>query len=153
MKPHAILTGPAARSRAGVRGLTVVEVVMAVFVLAVAITTGLAAMQRAFLQLDTARNLQLASSILQCEMEKERLLPWSTISSATYQPAIDATLLRDVSIAGRFTLSRSINAVNDQLVQVTLTATWRTYEGRNVSRTYTTYFCQGGLYNWIYANV
>lgn len=137
-------------------GLTVVEVAMAVMVLAIAITTGLAAMQRAFLQLDTARNLQIAGGILQGEMEKERLLPWATVSDAAYQPAIDAALLKNAAVAGRFTLSRTLAIVADrdgQLVQVTLTVKWRTFDGRTAARTYTTFFCQDGLYNWVYSNV
>jgi Tfp pilus assembly protein PilV len=133
-----------------------VEVSIAVMILAIAITTALAAMQRAFLQLDTARNLQLAGSILQCEMEKHRLLPWERVSDPAYQPVIDSSFLRNPAVAGRFTLSRSLAVVperNGQLVHVTLTVTWRTFDGRNLSRSYTTTFCQGGLFNRIYHNV
>jgi prepilin-type N-terminal cleavage/methylation domain-containing protein len=82
------------------RGLTLVEVVIAILVLGVTIATALAAMQRAFFQFDTARNLQLAGSILQCEIEKERLLDWARVSDATYQPAIDPAFLRNPAIAG-----------------------------------------------------
>lgn len=140
----------------GRAGLTLVEVAIAVVVLAFAITTALAAMQRAFLQFDTARNLQLAGSILQSEMEKERLLEWARVSDAGYQPTIDPALLKNPAIAGRFTLSRSLAVVperNGQLVQVTLTVTWRTFDGRSLSRSHTTFFCQDGLYNRIYLNV
>jgi hypothetical protein len=38
-------------------------------------------------------------------------------------------------------------------VQVTLTIRWRTLDGRNLTRSTTTFFCQDGLYNWIYFNV
>lgn len=128
---------------------------MAVIVLAMAITTALAAMQRAFLDLDAARNLRIAGSILQCEFEKERLLDWSRVSDLSYQPALDASFLRDPAVAGRFTLSRSVQPVAGaagQLVQVTLTVTWWGYDGRSVSRSHTTYFSEGGLYSYIYRN-
>ena len=129
---------------------------MAVMVLGVAIATALAAMQRAFFQFDTARNLQLASSILQCEIEKERLLDWARVSDQSYQPAIDPAFLRNPAVAGRFTLSRSLSVVPDhggQLVQVTLTLTWRSLDGRTLTRSTTTFFCKDGLYNRIYLNV
>ena len=70
----------APRSR---RGFTLVEVVLAVFVLALAMVTSLAALQRAFLNLDTARNLEIAANILQCEMEKQRVFDWAQLTSAT----------------------------------------------------------------------
>jgi Tfp pilus assembly protein PilV len=144
------------RAPLGDEAFTLVEVSIAVLVMALAITTALAAMQRAFLQMDTARSLQLASSIMQCEMEKERLLAWDRVSNASYQPTIDSALLKNPAVAGRFTLSRAVVVVPDrsgQLIQVTLTVTWRTLDGRSLTRSYTTHFCQGGLYNRIYLNV
>ena len=150
--PSHSLPPPAIRRRA----LTLVEVVMAILVLGVAIATALAAMQRAFFQFDTARNLQLAGSILQCEIEKERLLDWSRVSDAKYQPAIDPAFLRNAAVAGRFTMSRSVAVVPErggQLVQVTLTIAWRSLDGRTLTRSTTTFFCKDGLYNRIYLNV
>ena len=124
-------------------------------VLAMAISTSLVVMQRTYLALDTARNLETAGGIMQCEIEKERLLSWAQVSDATYQPAIDASYMRNPATAGRFTLSRSTAVMaqrSGQMVQVTLTVTWRSYDGRSLSRSYTTYFCNGGLYNYIYKN-
>jgi prepilin-type N-terminal cleavage/methylation domain-containing protein len=141
------------RSGKRIQGFTLLELALAVAVLSLAITTAIAVMQRALLNLDTARNLELASQILQCEFEKERLLPWAQVSSATYQPTIDASFLRNPAVAGRFTLSRSAALVSGrggQLVQVTLTVVWRSYDGRRLTRTHTTYFGAGGLYNFIY---
>lgn len=129
---------------------------MAVLVLALGLTTSFAAMQRAFLDLDTARSLDLAGSIMQCELEKERLFNWPQVSDATYQPAIDAALMRSPVVAGRFTLSRGVTVLpqrSGQMVQVTLTVQWRSHDGRNVSRSYTTYFCQGGLHDYFYPNL
>lgn len=145
---------PSARRR--LRAFTLVEVAFAVVVLAIAITTALAAMQRAFLHFDAARNLQLAASILQSEIEKERLLSWSQVSDPGRRPAIDAALLRSPLVAGRFTLSRALSVVperNGQMVQVTLTVTWRTFTGQEVSRSHTTFYCRDGLYNLVYLNV
>ncbi|MDD2764755.1 MAG: hypothetical protein PHE83_12365 [Opitutaceae bacterium] len=135
------------------RGLTIAEVALAVIVLAMAITTSISALQRAFLDLDTARNLEIAGNILQCEMEKERLFSWTQASDATYQPVIDTSFARNPAIAGRFTLSRSLTTLagrSGQMVQITLTVRWRTSDGRSLSRSYTTYYGQGGLYAYVY---
>jgi len=60
------------RLRPPVRGgFTLVEVAMAVAILALVLTTSLTVMQRVFTELDTARNLEIATNILQCEMEEE----------------------------------------------------------------------------------
>lgn len=126
---------------------------MAVLVLALALTTSITAMQSAFLQFDTARNLEIAANILQCEMEKERLFTWTQASDATYVPVIDSSFARNTSISGRFTLSRTLATVpgrSGQMVQITLTVRWRSYDGRNLSRSYTTYYTQGGLHAYLY---
>lgn len=127
---------------------------MAVFILALALTTSLAALQRAFLQLDTARNLEIAANILQCEMENERLFTWAQASNATYAPVIDPSFARNPAIGGRFTLSRSLvtlAAHSGQELQITLTVSWRGYDGRTLSRSYTSYYTQGGLYAYFYS--
>jgi len=136
-----------------IHAFTLVEVAMAVLVLALALTTSLSAMQSAFLQFDTARNLEIAANILQCEMEKERLFTWAEASDSTYVPVIDPSFARNTAIAGRFTLSRAVAVVaahGGQMVQMTLTVSWRGYDGRTLTRSYTTYYTQGGLYVHLY---
>ena len=135
------------------RAFTLVEVAMAVIILALALTTSLTAMQSAFLQFDTARNLGIAANILQCEMEKQRLMSWTAINNAGYVPVIDPSFARNPAIGGRFTLSRTVAAVaghSGQMVQITLTVSWRSYDGRSVARRYTTNYTQGGLYEHLY---
>ncbi len=135
------------------RAFTLVEVAMAVIVLALALTTSLTAMQRAFLQFDAARNLEIAANILQCEMEKQRLMNWTAINNAGYVPVIDASFARNPAIGGRFTLSRTVATLasrSGQMVQITLTVRWRGYDARTLTRSYTTYYTQGGLYEYFY---
>jgi Tfp pilus assembly protein PilV len=129
-------------------GFTLVEVTLAVAMLAMVITTSITTLQRALLNLDSARSLETASRIIQCEMEKERLLSWAEVSDSSYQPTVDASFLRLPSVAGRFTLSRTIALVpnrSSQMLQITLTATWRSYDGRSLSRSCTTYYGKNGL--------
>lgn len=128
---------------------------MAVFILATVIASAILVMQRALAELDAARNLDVAGRILQTEIEKERLFDWAQVSNAAYQPVIGAAFLGNPAVAGRFTLSRSLTDVPDcggQLVQVTLTVTWRGLDGRSESRSYTTWFDQGGLNEYYAGN-
>ncbi len=141
------------RRASGRRAFTIIEVAMTVFVLALAISTSITTLQRAFLNLDTARNLSTASVILQTEMEKERLFTWTKVSDATYRPTLDASYLRNPDVAGRFSLTRTVTALagrSGKVVQVTLTARWRSYDGRQLSRSFTSYFTQGGLNDFLY---
>lgn len=145
------ITRPVAGPR---RAFTIMEVTMSMFVLALIIATSVTTLQRAFLNLDTARNLSTASLILQTEIEKERLLNWTTVTS-NFQPTLDQIYLSNPEIAGRFSLTRTVAPVADhsgQLVQVTLKVTWRSYDRRQVSRTFTTYFANGGLNDFLYNN-
>ena len=95
-----------------------------------------------------ARNISTASTILQTQVENERLFTWARLTDPAYQPGLGAAFLRNPTVAGRFTLSRTMGAVpnrSNKMVQVTLTVRWRNYDGRSLERSYTTYFTQGGL--------
>ena len=150
---HSVATPP--RRRQSNRAFTLMEVAVAAFVLSLAITTSITTLQRAFANLDTARNLSTASAILQTEMENERLFTWTKINDSTYQPTIDASFLRNPSVAGRFTLSRTVTPVGSRTAQaqVTLTVRWRNYDGRSLSRSFTSYFTQGGLNDFVYNQI
>ena len=58
-------SGPATLRRLGRGGFTIVEVMAAAVVMALAITTSITTLQRGFLALDSARNLTMAGQILQ----------------------------------------------------------------------------------------
>lgn len=139
------------RSSRRVRAFTLVELMMAVGVFSLAVVTSITALQRAFNNLDTARNIETASRILQCEMEKQRLMTWAQIGTATNSPAIDPMFQSNPAVAGRFTLSRSTATVanrSGRILQITLTVTWRNYAGRTHQRSLTTYYGNGGLHTY-----
>jgi hypothetical protein len=136
------------------RAFTLVEVAVTAGVLALAITTSITTMQRAFSNLDTARNISTASTILQSEIENERLFTWAKLIDATYQPTLGTEYLRNPAVAGRFSISRTSTFVpnrSSQEIQVTVTVRWRNYDGRSLARSFTTYFTQGGLNDFFYA--
>jgi Tfp pilus assembly protein PilV len=152
------------RLSAGLQGFSLLEVMIAGTVLIFAITTSLTVMQRGFLSLDTARNLTIAGQILQCEMEKLRMRDWTAVSAYDFDPAtppdavaLDASFTSNASIGSRFKLYRDVANITTTtglgMRQVTYTVTWNSYDGRPLSRSYTTYYGQNGLYDYFYNSI
>lgn len=126
-------------------------------VMAFAITTSITTLQRGFASIDTARNFVIAGQIMQSEIEKMRVSPWSTTvtvtgisdyTDSTPAIAIDPAFTSSASIAHRFTLTRAMADPKPDLRQITLTVAWRNYDGRPMSRSYTTYYARYGLYDF-----
>ncbi len=134
-------------------GFTILEVMMAAIVMAFAITTSITTMQRGFLTLDTARNTTIAGQIMQSEFEKMRLAPWTTVdayASSTNPLAVDSSFTANAYIGTRFTMARTVTLIRTGMKQITLTVTWRNYNGRSISRSYSSYYGQNGLYDYFY---
>ncbi|MBI3887265.1 MAG: type II secretion system protein [Opitutae bacterium] len=151
MKPR-----PPAKKKTA-RGFTIVEVMMAAIVMAFAITTAITTMQRAFLALDTARNLTQANQIMQSEIERLRLKDWTTVnaySATATAVTIDSSYTNNAFIGSRFTLTRVATDVAGHplsgMKQVTFTISWNSYDRRTLSRSLTVYYGQNGLYDYFY---
>lgn len=135
------------------RGFTIVEVMVAAGVMALAITTSITTMQRAFLALDSARNITLAGQVMQSEFEKIRLKDWTTVSaypSASTTLTIDSAFTSNPAVGNRFTLTRTVADVHTDMKEITLTISWRGYDGRTFSRSYKTYYGKNGLYDYFF---
>jgi type II secretory pathway pseudopilin PulG len=133
-------------------GFTLPEAVIALLVFSVAFGGALSVVQRAFLEVDTARAIQAAGTILQSEMERERMFTWTQAADSTYVPAVDSGVLRDPAMAGRFALTRTVTPMTGRetrMLQITLTASWRTIDGKLRSRKFTTYYNNGGLREYL----
>ena len=152
------------------RGFTIVEVMMAATVMALGIATSLTALQFGLRATDTARNMTLASQIMQSEIEILRLQNWSQIvalqdaqESATtptrLDPAttissgsgtsLDATLTR---IANRFTCTRLVSDISGRadIKKITLNVAWNGVDGRAHSLVYETRYAKDGLADYFY---
>jgi Tfp pilus assembly protein PilV len=141
----------AVRPGGAVPGFTIVEAMLAAIVMAFAITTSITTMQRSFLSVDAARGVTYAAQIMQSEFEKMRLQSWSTVNaypSTATAVTIDSSFTSNSYIGNRFTMTRTATSVHTGMIKVTLTISWRTYDGRTLSRSYITYYGQNGLYDY-----
>ena len=145
--------GAAPRRHRRSGGFTILEVMMAATVMAFAITTSITTMQRAFAALDTARNLTIAGQIMVCEMEKIRMLDWTTVSAypSSATVTIDSSFTSNSKIGNRFTLTRTTaTAGSSNMLQITLTISWNNYDGRTLTRSYMTYYARYGIHDYLY---
>ena len=126
--------------------------------MALAITSSLTALQRGFASIDSARNMVIAGQIMQSEIEKMRVCPWTTTATVTgivdYTNdtpaiAIDPNFAADnPTIANRFVVTRTITTTATEMRQITLNVSWTNYDGRRLSRNYTFFYARYGLYDF-----
>jgi Tfp pilus assembly protein PilV len=143
------------RRRSAGLGFTIVEVMMAATVMALAITTSITTMQRAFVSLDSARNLTIAGQVMQGEIEKMRLKDWATVDAYPAGPTnltVDGVFTGNSAIGNRFTMTRTVTTPQTDMKEITLTVSWRSYDGRVISRSYTTCYCRYGMYDYFFNN-
>jgi Tfp pilus assembly protein PilV len=141
-------------------GFSILEVMFAAIVMAFAIVTSITTMQRSYLSLDTARNITIAGQIMQSELEKMRLRDWSVINGYATSPTtltIDSSFTSNPIVGSRFSLVRTITDIatgtSDGMKQITLTVTWTSYDKRQLSRSYSSYYGQNGLYDYFYNSI
>jgi hypothetical protein len=142
-------------------GFTIMEVAMAAAVMALAISTSIVVMSRGFNNLDSARCFSYASQIMQSELEKMRLTKWGNGTAAgngtegvtAYSTSlttlpIDASFTTAGDVGSRMTMTRIAENVHTGMIKVTLRISWKTIDGRSLSRSYVTYYGQNGLYDY-----
>jgi Tfp pilus assembly protein PilV len=138
---------PPARPR--LPGFTIVEVMVAATVLIFGIVTAITTGQRGLQALDTARNLTAASQTMQSEMERIRLLSWSQLQ--TLQQSGDTTVTPEGGTGdSRFTCARDITDIKTDMKQITLTAVWHGYDGREHTARLITRYGKSGLNDYFY---
>jgi len=135
---------------------------MATAVMALVISTSIMVLARGFNNLDSARNLSYASQLLQSELEKMRLTQWGDgttagtghtgITSFATTPTaltIDSSFYSTNDAGSRMTLTRTAADVHTGMIQVTYTISWANFDGHVMTQSYTTYYGQKGLYDFI----
>lgn len=136
---------------------------MATFVMAFGIATSIVAMQTGFRYLDIARGNTLASQIMQSEIERLRLLPWSKSSTvaidsilelpATENVDLSTMFTTDPTLASRFTVVRNVADDGGRDARyITVKVTWKTSDGQTHRRSFTTMYAKNGLYDYYYTS-
>ena len=154
------------------RGFTIMEVLLATFVMVMALSTSLIVLQKGLRSVDTARNTTIANQILQSLTEDLRTRPWSHIIDTTrtsnitneslsafdldqvnrplYNSFIPAqSAATAAAVLSRYTFSRSVVDVagtSSTMKAITLTARWTGIDGRSHMIQTTSYYAQFGLY-------
>ena len=152
---------PAARRRLlSARGFTILEVALASTIMALGLSTAIFVMQAGFKAIDVARDNTLASQILQSEMERLRLMPWSNSTSAldsiTELVTPETVSLSDMFsssavLASRFTVERTItpdSTRSGDVRYIRITVTWRTLDVRSQTRSFRSMYAMNGLYDY-----
>ena len=137
------------------KAFTIVEVAMAAGVLALVIATSIITLQSGFRTLDVARGTTLASQILQSEMERLRMKSWADINAMPAAQTMDGSTFfsSNPDVAGKFMITRTIAADATrptEVVYITISVTWTTYDKRSHTRTFSSMYAKNGLYDYYY---
>ncbi|MDP3073287.1 MAG: hypothetical protein Q8N18_23550 [Opitutaceae bacterium] len=145
----------AARRRGRTAGFTILEVMMATFVMALGIATSIIAMQAGFKHLDLARGTTLASQILQSEMERIRLMSWTGVTGLPASQTFDgaANFTTSAKITGKYSVTRTVTADAARPTEardIAISVTWAGYDGRAHTRSFSSTYVKNGLYDYYY---
>jgi Tfp pilus assembly protein PilV len=138
-----------------VRGVTIVEVAMAALFMALVLSTSITTLQRAFISLQNARDLNIASQIMQSEMEKMCLSNWGTINSmpaSSTSVTIDAAFTSNAFVGNRFSLSRTVTTPQTNTRIITLQVSWVGGDRRPLSRKLSMRYSRNGVYDYFYSH-
>ena len=127
---------------------------MAAMIMALVLSTAVTTLQRAFINLQNARDLNIASQMLQSEMEKMRLADWTTVSGFTTSVTpvtLDAAFTSNPFVGNRFTLSRTVTDPKTDTRIITLRVVWLGADNRPLSRNLAMRYSRHGLYDYFYS--
>jgi Tfp pilus assembly protein PilV len=136
------------------RGVTIVEVAMAAMLMALVLATSVTTLQRAFISLQNARDLNIASQVLQSEMEKMRLADWGTVNalpSAETTISLDTAFTTNPFVGTRFALTRSVTDPKTNTRIISLQISWIGADKRRLSRSLAMRYSRNGLYDYFYS--
>jgi prepilin-type N-terminal cleavage/methylation domain-containing protein len=133
---------PAART-----GFTLLEVMVSAAILALGIAGVVTVSQQGLLALDTSRHLSAASSVMQSEMERLRLMSWAQLQIV--QDAGNQEVPVDEN-QGRYTCLREIKNVKPGMKEITLVSTWKGMDGQTHTARLVTRYGKTGLNDYFY---
>ena len=132
---------------------TILEVMIAAVVLVLGITTSIVTLQRGFQAIDTARNYTFASQVMQSELERLRLKSWSQVQALQDSRDTSVEIPRVTGTAStNLTCTRLISDLKTDMKEITITSTWRGYDGRAHTAKLVTRYGKSGLYDYFYTS-
>lgn len=136
-------------------GFTIVEVAMASFIMAFGIATSIIAMQSGYKSIDLARGSTLAAQILQSEMERLRMMSWTSINALPSTSTFDGAsyFSSNPDVVGKYTITRTVTADSTRPTEVkniTVQVRWQTYDLRWHQRSFQALYAKNGLYDYYY---
>lgn len=151
---------------------------MATFVMAMGISTSIIALQSGFKQIDVARGTTVAAQIIQSEMERIRMMPWNNSTTVAVDSIVELANATDTvaplpsgspagveifdgatyfstsaDVVGRYTITRTVTddaTRPTQVKNITVSVTWRSYDNRSHTRSFSAIYAQNGLYDYYY---
>ena len=127
---------------------------MAALIMGLVLATSITTLQRAFISLQNARDLNIASQMLQSEMEKMRLADWATVNSfntSSTPVTLDTAFTSNPYVGDRFSLSRTVSDPKTDTRIITLQVVWRGADNRTLSRRLAMRYSRNGLYDYFYS--
>ncbi|MDB6114111.1 MAG: hypothetical protein JWQ83_1359 [Lacunisphaera sp.] len=130
------------------RGFTIVEVMVAATVLLFGVVSAITVSQRGLQALDTARNLTAASQLMQSEMERLRMMSWAQLQAL--QLSSDHKVVPETASVDRFACTRNISVVKTDMMEISVAAVWKGYDGREHTARLITRYGKNGLNDYFY---
>lgn len=140
------------RARSGVDGFSLVEVSIAMLVIAILIASILTTVTHGFSILSRSRETLRANQILQQELETIRTYSWLQMTNSANFASTNST---DQGITYSITRAatnfyNSTSYCSNNMKQVTITVTWTNSSGTVESKSMTTVVNKGGLNDYLY---
>ncbi len=136
----------------GTAGMTLIEVVIAVLVLAAVVASTIMAMRAGFTMIQVARDNTMASQILQSEMENLRLMRWDDLVTLEEVESFSVGDDFDTTVAARYSAVRRVTEFEERngVIEVELEIRWTGVGGAGHRRVYRTTFTKNGLNDYYY---
>lgn len=137
------------------QGFTLIEVMMAVFILGLGIAGTLVTLQMAFAMVEMSRDQTLASQFLQAEIETLRMKNWNELSA--FPPEEQFSIHGDFGpdIDGRYVCTRRVETVRTgaDLKRIVVQAHWKTRNGVARELAYETRISKNGINDYYYRSL
>ncbi len=132
------------------KGITLVEVIIATFILGIGFSSIFAVIQQSTKVLQEARDRTRASQIIQSEMELMRSYNWTDLSALPTSVKFTPQAVFDINYNKRFQGLRTISGRGADQYEVTIEVSWKSLWGKDQSETATTWITKGGLNDFYY---